>query len=43
MRFFPKPKGRDGCGCLGFPTSSLWLFFTLMYFFTEPGTFPLGK
>jgi hypothetical protein len=43
MRFISKPGGRDGCGCLGIPTSSIWLFFTLMYFFTEPGAFPLGK
>lgn len=44
MRFIPKPGGKGGCcGCLGVPTSSVWLFFTLMYFFTEPGAFPLGK
>jgi hypothetical protein len=43
MRFIPRLGGRDGCGCLGIPTSSLWLFFTLMYFFTESGALPVGK
>ena len=34
---------REGCGCLSIPGSSLWLFFTLMYFFTEDEAFPTGK
>ena len=34
---------RPGCGCLSIPGSSLWLFFTLMYFFTEESAIPLGK
>lgn len=35
--------GRRGCGCLSIPGSSLWLFFTLMYFFTEAEAIPTGK
>ena len=35
-------RGR-GTGCLGIPTSAVWLLFTLMYFFTEPDALPLGK
>ena len=34
---------RIGCGCLSIPGSSLWLFFTLMYFFTEQEAIPTGK
>ena len=34
---------KRGSGCLGIPASGIWLFFTLMYFFTEEGVFPLGK
>ncbi|MDA1129715.1 MAG: hypothetical protein O2913_13625 [Chloroflexi bacterium] len=30
-------------GCLGLPGSTLWLFFTMMWFFTEPGAIPVGK
>ena len=40
MRSFSR---RPGCGCLSIPGSSLWLFFTLMYFFTEESAIPLGK
>ena len=36
------PFGR-GCGCLGIPGSTVWLFFTLMYFFTEQEAIPTGK
>ena len=32
-----------GSGCLGIPTSAIWLFFTLMYFFTESDALPVGK
>ena len=35
-------KKKFGC-CLGFPGSGLWLFFTLMWFFTEDGAIPVGK
>lgn len=34
---------KRGCGCLAAPSSSFWLFFTLMYFFTEEGALPAGK
>lgn len=34
---------KKGCGCLGIPSYSLWLFFTLMYFITEAGAIPTGK
>ena len=27
---------RRRSGCFGIPVSGIWLFFTLMYFFTEP-------
>ena len=36
-------RGKFGCGCLGLPGSTLWLFFTLMWFFTEADAFPVGK
>ena len=36
-------SSRWGCGCLGIPGSSLWLFFTLMYFFTTESAIPTGK
>ena len=36
-------RGSRGTGCLGIPTSAVWLLFTLMYFFTEPDALPLGK
>ena len=34
---------RRGCGCLGIPGSTPWLFFTLMYFFTTESAIPTGK
>ena len=34
---------RLGCGCFGIPSSSVWLFFTLMYFFTDDGAIPAAK
>ena len=34
---------RPGCGCLSMPGSTVWLFFTLMYFFTEADAIPAGK
>ncbi len=34
---------KSGCSCLGFPGSGIWLFFTLMWFFTEPDALPVGK
>ena len=34
---------RPGCGCLSMPGSTVWLFFTLMYFFTEADALPAGK
>ena len=40
MRFM---RGKFGCGCLGLPRSTLWLFFTLMWFFTEAEALPVGK
>jgi len=40
MGVFRKDKG---CSCLGIPTSGIWLFFTLMWFFTEEGAIPIGK
>ena len=40
LRFF---RRRQGCGCLSIPGSTLWLFFTLMYFFTEQEAIPAGK
>ena len=40
MRFV---RRRSGCGCLGLPGSTLWLFFTLMWFFTEAEALPVGK
>ena len=43
-RFFWRgPSRPGGCSCLGLPGSSLWLFFTLMYFFTEDNALPVGK
>ena len=36
-------SSRRGCGCFSIPSSSLWLFFTLMYFFTTSGAVPAGK
>tara|TARA_B100001146_G_C16191779_1_gene439468 strand:+ start:1150 stop:1320 length:171 start_codon:yes stop_codon:yes gene_type:complete len=36
-------KKKPGCSCLGFPGSGVWLFFTLMWFFTEPDAIPIGK
>ena len=36
-------SSRQGCGCLSIPGSTLWLFFTLMYFFTTEEAFPSGK
>ena len=36
-------SSRRGAGCFGIPLSGIWLFFTLMYFFTEEGAFPIGK
>ena len=45
--YFERQDRRDGGsrgpGCFGIPLSGIWLFFTLMYFFTEPGAFPVGK
>ena len=40
MRFM---RGKFGFGCLGLPGSTLWLFFTLMWFFTEPDAVPVGR
>ena len=40
MGVFRKDKG---CSCLGIPTSGIWLFFTLMWLFTEEGAIPIGK
>ena len=40
MRFM---RGRFGCGCLGLPGSTVWLFFTLMWFFTEADAIPVSK
>jgi hypothetical protein len=40
MQFWNNKKG---CGCLGFPGSGIWLFFTLIWFFTEPDAIPVGK
>ena len=36
-------SSRPGCGCLSIPGSSLWLFFTLMDFFTTESAIPTGK
>ncbi len=36
-------RASRGSGCLGIPTSALWLLFTLMYFFTEADALPVGK
>ena len=36
-------SSRRGCGCIGIPGSSLWLFFTLMYFFTTESAISTGK
>ena len=36
-------SSRRGCGCFGIPSSSIWLFFTLMYFFTIADAVPTGK
>ena len=35
--------GKPGCGCLSIPGSTIWLFFTLMYFFTDSDAIPVGK
>ena len=40
MRFI---REKFGCGCLGLPGSNLWLFFTLMWFFTEADALPVSK
>jgi|TARA_B110000263_G_C15239619_1_gene478757 hypothetical protein len=40
MQFWNNKKG---CGCLGFSGSGIWLFFTLMWFFTESDAIPVGK
>jgi len=42
MEFLEREKGYS-CGCFGIPGSTLWLFFTLMWFFTEDGAIPVGK
>ncbi len=34
---------RRRSGCFGIPVSGIWLFFTLMYFFTEEAALPTGK
>ena len=34
---------KRGPGCFGIPLSGIWLFFTLMYFFTEADALPVGK
>lgn len=34
---------RRRSGCFGIPVSGIWLFFTLMYFFTESDALPVGK
>lgn len=36
-------RARRNSGCFGIPFSAIWLFFTLMYFFTNEGAFPIGK
>ena len=36
-------RARRDSGCLGIPTSAIWLLFTLMYFFTEADALPVGK
>ncbi len=36
-------RARRSSGCLGIPTSAIWLLFTLMYFFTEADALPVGK
>lgn len=36
-------RRRRGPGCLGIPFSAIWMFFTLMYFFTESEALPVGK
>ena len=36
-------KARRNSGCFGVPVSGIWLFFTLMYFFTEADALPIGK
>ena len=38
-----RERGRRGPGCLGIPFSGFWLFFTMMYFFTEQDVLPTGK
>ncbi len=46
MAWFWRRQGQSpirGCGCFGIPTSSVWLFFTLMYLFTEDDAIPTGK
>ena len=41
----PDSSGEGGgcSGLLGFLFSLVWLFFTLMYFLTEPGVIPMEK
>ena len=34
---------KQGCSGCGSAFSTLWLFFTLMYFFTSADAFPIGK
>ncbi len=40
---WPASFRKPGCGCFSIPGSSIWLFFTLMYFFTTEGASPAGK
>ena len=42
MKFLKREKGCP-CDCFGIPGSTLWLFFTLMWFFTEDGAIPVEK
>jgi hypothetical protein len=42
MEFLEREKGYS-CGCFGIPGSTLWLFFTLMWIFTEDGAISVGK
>ncbi len=38
-----RSRARRSSSCLGIPTSAIWLFFTLMYFFTEADALPVGR
>ena len=43
FRYERRRSGKRATGCFGIPFSAIWLFFTLMYFFTESGALPAGK